>query len=790
MRVLDKKLLRTLWWSRGQSLAVAAVVLCGTACYIAIASAHSNLELTRSTYYAHYRFADFEIMLERAPLTSVFRLESLPGVRQVRGRIVEDVNVDLEGADEPRIGRIVSMPNRQEHVINDICLLEGRYFSEGNPNEVILSKRFAEANRLVLGDRIEASIDNKKHSLRIVGIALSPEYVYMIRSVQELVPNSERFGILWVPQEFAETALDMKEACNNIVGSVEDPEQLDAILERAEDMLKPYGVFAKVKGEDQISNRFISDEIKGLEVMAKIIPALFQGIAALVLLVLLNRMVRKERTEIGLLKAYGYSSLAVAFHYVKYALALSIAGSLAGFAVGQWLANGMIRMYVEFYDFPLLRSRVYFDILARSMAIGIGFSLLGALFAALRAMRIRPAESMRPEAPRYAHRTLLERVPALWRRLSFTWKMIGRNMSRNAFRSSLNAFGVMISSGILIMGFFSLDAMDYMLEFQFEVAQREDVKVSFQIERGKDALYEAARFDHVRYAEPLLQYPFEVRSEWRKKDVVVIGVPRGARLQRLINAKQEPVDVGATGLTLSDRLARDLGVGVGDTLTLKPLMGRITKERTLVVSQIVEQYLGSSAYMDFDALSRLLDEPFAANAVLLRVERGMERDLSRHLKDVPGVAAVEIKADSLKGLQDTIEMSAQISNTMNIVFAAVIAFAVIYNITAVSLAERQRELASLRVLGFTTQEVGRILYHENFALCIVGLILGIPFGAGICRLLVNAYDNELYRLPFHLDTGTFVTATVLSFFFVVLANLAVRRQIRKLDMVEVLKERE
>ena len=397
---------------------------------------------------------------------------------------------------------------------------------------------------------------------------------------------------------------------------------------------------------------------------------------------------------------------------------------------------------------------------------------------------------MRPESPRYAHRTWLERVPALWLRLSFTWKMISRNVSRNAFRASLNAFGVMISSGILIMGFFSLDAMDYMLKFQFEIAQREDVKISFQSERGKDALHEAARFDHVRYAEPVLQYPFEVRSEWRKKDIVVVGMPRGAQLQRLINARQEPVEVEEAGVTLSDRLARDLGVGVGDSLTFKPLMGRITKERTLVVSQIVEQYLGSSAYMNLDTLSRILDEPFAANAVLLRVDAGKERDLSRHLKDVPAVVAVEVKADSLKGLQDTIEASAQISNTMNIVFAAVIAFSVIYNITAVSLAERQRELASLRVLGFTTQEVGRILYHENFALCAVGLVLGIPFGAGICRLLVSAYDNELYRLPYHLDTGTFVTATILSFLFVVLANLAVRHQIRKLDMVEVLKERE
>ena len=790
MKVLDKKLVRTLWWSRGQSIAVAMVVLCGTACYIAIASAHSNLVLTRDTYYSQYRFADFEIHLERAPLTAVFKLESLPGVHQVRGRIVKDVNLDIDGEDEPRVGRIISMPNRQRDVLNDLCLMEGRYFSEGKQNEVILSQRFAQANGLKPGDSIEASIDNKKHTLRIVGTALSPEYVYTIRSVQELVPNFERFGILWVPQDFAETALDMNEACNNIIGSVDNPEELDALLDTAEDILDPYGIFAKVKREDQISNRFISDEIVGLEVMAKIVPGLFQGIAALVMLVLLNRMVRKERTEIGLLKAYGYSNFAVSFYYIKYALLLSLAGCLGGFALGQWLANAMIRLYVEYYNFPILQSRVYPEVLARSVAIGIVFALFGALSAAIRAARIQPAESMRPEAPRHGHRTLIERFAILWRNLSFTWKMIVRNVSRNAFRASLNAFGVMISSGLLIMGFFTLDSMDYMLKFQFEEVQREDVKVSFEAERGKDALYEAMRFAHVRYAEPLLQYPFEIKNEWRKKDIVIIGLPDGAQLQKLVDAQEKTVPVGETGLVLSDRLARDLDVAVGDTLRVKPLMGRVTKEKDVTVSKIVAQYLGSSAYMNIDELSRVLDEPFALNAVLLRTERGMESELNKQLKDVPGIAAVEIKADSLKGLQSTIEQSAQISNTMNLLFAAVIAFSIIYNITTVSLAERQRELASLRVLGFSRQEVGRILYHENFAMCIVGLILGIPFGVGVCRLIVKAYDTELYRLPFHLENSTYISATICSFLFVVIANLAVRHKINRLDMVEVLKERE
>lgn len=790
MKVMTKKMLRTILQTPGQSLAVVMVVLCGTACYITLASAHRNLLLTRDTYYAQYRLADFEIMLERVPVTTLFKVEELAGVRQVRGRIVKDVTLDIEGIDETRVGRVISMPNRRDAVLNDVVILAGRYFTEGMQNEVILSERFAQENGLSVGASIAMSLEGKKYALRIVGLGQSPEYIYMTRSIQDIIPNPERFGILWVPQDFAETAMDMQAACNNIIGSVDDLDQLDQILDEADDLLDSYGVFAKVKKEDQVSNRFISDEIQALGVLAYIIPSIFLGIAALVILVLLNRMVRNERTQIGLLKAFGYSNWAVASHYLQFALLLSVAGSLGGFFVGQLLANMLIRMYVTFvYQIPMLESRIYPEILARALGIATGFALLGALSAAWRAAHIQPAESMRPEAPRLAHRTWIEEFDALWRRLSFSSKMIVRNVARNRFRSSLNAFAVMVSSGLLIVGFSAIDSMDYLLKFMFEVTQREDVKVGFVSERGKGALYEAARFDHVQLAEPVLEYPFELRAGWRKKDIMIVGLPRNAQLQKLTDDKERVVDIGERGLVLSEYLAEDLGVEVGSMVTLKPLMGRVTGEKRVTVSKIVKQYFGYSGYMNIEALSRVLDEGFAMNAVLLKVEGGMAHELNRKLKDVSGVSSVIVKADSLQGLKDTIAASMDISSAMIVFFAGIIAFSVIYNVTAVSLAERQRELASLRVLGFSNAEVGRIIYHENFLTGVIGLSLGMPFGIVICLWVVRAFDNDLYRLPFYIDPKTLIIANVASILFVGIANFSVRWKIHRLDMVEVLKER-
>lgn len=787
---LTKKMLRTMYRSRGQVLAVGAVVLCGTASYISLASCYRNLLLTRDTYYAQNRFADFEIIFERAPNTAGFRVQEIPGVRQVRTRIVDEVKLEIAGLNEARSGRIVSMPDERRNVLNDIVVTDGRYFEPGALNEVILSQRFAEANGLSLGDNIEATIEGRKHTLRVVGYGLSPEFIYVIRNLAELVPAPERFGILWVPKSFAEDAFNMQAACNNIIGSADDPEAIDRILETAEDLLAPYGVYSKVARKDQVSNNFISSEIRGLGVQARVMPTIFLGVAALVIFIVLNRMVRNERTQIGLMKAYGYSNLAVAMHYIQYALFQTILGGTAGFVAGQLLARAMMGMYVQFYTFPLLESRIYPDVLARSIAIAVGFAILGAAAAAYRAARIHPAESMRPEAPRIGHRVFLERYRALWARLSFTWKMIARNVSRSKFRAGLNVFGVAISTALLIVAFYAIDAMNFLLDYQYRQTQKQDATISFFVERGEDALREAARFDHVREAEALLQYPFEMRNGWRKRDVVVIGMERDSDLQMLTDSKYRPVDVGESGLVLSNALAQSLDVEAGDEVVLKPLMGKITKEKRVPVSKIVEQYFGLSGYMNIEALSRVLDESYALNAVLVRAEPGKAPLLHAQLKDVPIVSSVELREDAYRKLQETIATSMRIMSVMSVFFAGVIAFAIIYNVTLVSLAERQRELASLRVLGFSQSEVGRILFNENFVTGALGLMAGVPMGIAMVRGMMNAFNTDLFRFPFYIAPTTYAMAMAMTVGYIVITNVAVRFKIRRLDLVETLKARE
>lgn len=790
MRVLNRKLRRDVWGAKGQVLAVMAVILLGVASYVSIMACHRNLGLTQAAYYERYRMADFWVPVERAPLSAVRQAGALPGVRRVQGRLVKDVNVDIPGNPTPVSGRLISLTTAGGPPINDIHLVSGRSLSAGVRNEVIVNHRFAQENRLTVGDLIWATMNDRKQPLVIVGTALSPEYVYAIRSPQDLLPNPARFGILWVGQDFAEMALGTAEAANEVVGFFDPAAAPQAVAARLEGRLRPYGAVTTVLRKDQLSHFLLTNEIDQLKNSGTVVPVVFLGIAAMVLLIMLDRVVRRDRTEIGVLKACGYSTAAVAWHYVKFATLVAGAGCLAGVAAGHWLGGLLMRTYVQFFEFPVLRHRFYPDLLGVGIGVSLVSGLLGASLAVWRVVRIDPALAMRPAAPKPGHRVLLERLPLLWRRIGFTGKMILRNISRYRGRAAVTVFGLVCSTVILLAGRFYLDCVDRMLAIQFDVLERQDVTVSFHTERGKGALYEARRFPHVRRAEPQLLYPFKLTHGWRSKDVGIIGVEPDGYLLGLLDLLNRPIDLGETGLVLDEHLAGSLGVRPGDTLTAQPLLGRVTREARLPVRAVVQQYIGEGAYMNIHALSRLLDESYALNAVRLAVDPDGIPALNRHLKAVPGVAGVGLKRETQAQIEATMVESMNITYLIFGLFAGVIAFAIIYNATVISLAERLRELASLRVLGFRLDEIRAIVYGENALLAAAGLAVGLPLGRELCRWMAKAFEVAQFRMPFVITTRTYFLVVVGVWLFVVVANLAVRRRIDRLDLVEVLKARE
>ena len=790
MAVLDHKLWRDLWKTKGQVIAVLAVITCGIAVYVAFYSSFNNLILTRDSYYSRYRFHDFSISLEKAPESASFRIASMPGVKNTRGRIVKDVNLTVKDNPENKIARLISLPARQENIIDGIHLVAGRFFSVEVPDEVVVEKHFFEVNQLEFGDRIEVTVNGRLQSLKIVGIAQSPEYVYAIRNAQEMLPNPQKFAIIWVQESWAESQLDLQGSINEIIGEVNDIDRLTQILDEAENILKPYGVFSSTPRQEQLSNWYLQSELDGLSVSAKITPAIFLIIAALILLILLSRMVQRERGQIGLLKAYGYRDWEIVLHYFKYAGLIGAIGGVLGYFLGMWMGIGMMGMYVEFYAFPILRTSVYPQLMGGSIIISVGTALFSALIVVRSVIQVSPASAMRDSPPVSGHRTPLESITFLWQRLSFTNKIIVRNIFRYPLRSLFTIMGVMMATAMLIMGYFVQDAMTYMLKHQFEEVQREDMRVSFYLERGFDALYDMQRLPWVERVEPQLMYPFKLTTGWKKKDLLVTGLPEDLRLFRLLDENNHIVPIVGDGLVLMSQTAKQLDLKIGDYVVLKPLIGKIEREHKVRIDQIITQYIGAGAYMRLESMSRLLNHSRALNAVLLKHEAGHKDDLNKILKDIPAIASVEVKQDSLDNFEKTIGESMGISNFFMLLFAGVIAVSVIYNSTAISITERRHEMASLRVLGYTPQEVGRIVFNENLFLSLTGLAIGLPFGRWLCQSMAQAYETDVYRFPFYLGNQTYLYTSFIILIFVGASNFLSRKRIYSIDMVEALKSRE
>jgi putative ABC transport system permease protein len=793
MKALDKKLFRELNKMKGQIFAITSVIACGIALYISFNSGYLNLQLTRDSYYEKYRFHDFSISMEKAPANSVFKVENIPGVRAAMGRIVKDVSVTLKGKDELIIGRLVSFPVAKKAVIDNIFLVSGKMLAKSAPDECLVDDRFLKANKLKTGDFISVTVNGKKQSLKIVGTAMSPEFVYPIRNGFEFVPNPEKFGIIWVNNDWAEFAFNMKGFYNELVAEVYDPGHLDKIIDSAGKILDSYGVYSKINRKDQISNFIVESKIKGLEGSSKIVPSIFLMIASVILLIITSRLVKKERTFIGLLKAYGYNNLEISGHYIKFAAIIGLIGGLMGILAGEWLSYQLIRVYVTYFSFPTLHFELYPGTAVLGLLLSISCAVISALIAVEGVVKIMPATAMKESiASQVAVITPFEKISFFWERVSFTNKIILRNIWRYPFRSAFTAVGVMLSTSMLFFGYFLSGAIGFMMDFQFNKIQREDLKITFYLERNIKAYYEALRFPNVKKAEPMLLYPFELRNGWHKKQLAVYGLKKRPQLYKLIDTAGKELEAPASGILLSERIAEELEVKKGGRLILKPLMGKVKAEKEVRVAGTVKQYIGEGAYMNIDTLSNLLGNSTILNSLLLKVEspRDLPR-LNKFFKDVPAISSVEVKNDTVDNFNKNVADSLTGTNFILNIFAAVIAIAVIYNSTVINITEREKEIASLQVLGFTESEVGRIVFNENIWLSLLGMLLGLPLGYMLCRLMAETvYNTALFRIPFYIGTRTYFICAFTIAFFVIVTNIYMRKRIAGIDMVEVLKTRE
>jgi putative ABC transport system permease protein len=786
VRAIDRKLLRDLWQMRSQVVTVALVVGSAFSGFAGSFATYDSLVAAREAFYESAHFGDVFADVKRAPRALAQRILEIPGVADAEATVSFDVTLDVPGVAEPVIGRLIGLPDDGAPRLDQLVIRRGRAPGRSASDEVVVSEGFSATRHLEPGGHVVALINGKRQTLSVVGVGLSPEYIFATRG--GAFPDERNFGVLWTARQGLASAYDMEGAFNHVAVRLAPGASQRAVIDALDRLLEPYGGTRAYGRDEQLSHRILAQEIDQWRVTGTMIPSIFLAVAAFLLNVVLNRQIATQRGQIAALKALGYGNGALALHYLLQVVFIVLVGAAIGVGVGVWFGSAVTRLYADFFHFPAYRFAMPPEVALTALGVTLAAALLGALGAIRRTVRLAPAEAMRPPYPGRYRRTLMERL-GLGRLLTPAMRMTIRNMERRPGRALLTTFGIASAMAIIISGMFWRDAIDYMISVQFDAAQPADAEIALTELQDARAVREIARMPGVLYAEGGRDVPARLVAGHRYYRTAILGVPERSELRRPLDANLDRIPIPQDGLLLTDRLAARLGVAVGDTLRVETLIGRRVA-RDVPVAGTVHDLMGLFAYMNLDALNRLMGDGDVVTSVAARIDGARSEALFSRLKERPRVATVASKTAMLDNFRQTSARNLLFFTAVLTAFAAVIAIGVVYNNARVALQERAWELASLRVLGFTRGEVSTFLLGEMGIEVAVALPLGCLLGYALSWAMLHGMHTDLIAIPLVVAPRTyaFAAAAILAAGFA--SALSVRRRIDGLDLIGVLKTRE
>ncbi|MBX3376116.1 MAG: ABC transporter permease [Phycisphaeraceae bacterium] len=781
---LDRKLVRELGRLWPQLFAAAMVMAVGVGALTMSLSTLRSLERARDTYYERYRFPDVFTHVKRAPASLKDRIAQIPGVSRVAARIVVDVSLDVTGLNEPANGRLISIPDAPPFGLCEVHLRRGRFPDPLHPGEVVASEAFADAHGFSLGQTLSAVINGRLQTLTIVGVGLSPEYIYQIQP-GSFLPDDLRFGVFWMNHRQLAPAFNLDGAFNNIALSLGPGASVPDVLRRLDTLTEPYGGTGAYARKDQTSHQYVSDELAQLRGMAVIPPTVFLSASAFILNIVFARLIRTQRIQIAALRAFGYSSLQIAGHYLSMVVVVSLLGGVLGVLLGWRMGLLVTELYIRFFRFPVFEFTLSRSAIALALSVGVGAAVAGTLLTIRRAAALPPAQAMRPETPPDYRSTTIERL-RVQRLLSPAGRMILRHLERQPLRAAMTALGMSLALAVLILGSYSHGAVNEVVDFQFDRLQRQDATVTLVEPAAPRAAAALASLPGVVSAEFFRAVPVRFRAGPIERREVITALDPQPALSRVLTTSGRPVHMPESGLLLTDSLAELLRVKRGDRVRVEVLEGQ-RPVVDLTVTDIVTTYVGTAAYMDRRALNALMQEGPVISGAFLKVDPSAAARLYASLKEVPAVAGVTVKRAALDTFRDTFAKNILIMRVFNLIFASTIAFGVMFNSARIALAERAHEFATLRILGFRRAEVSAILLGELAVLTIVAIPIGLVLGRLLTLYAASALQTETHRIPALINASTFAYAIIVVCSAAAISGLIVRRGVSTLNLVEVLK---
>lgn len=789
MVILWKKLFRDLKENKMAYIACLIVISIGLMSYAAMSITMDNLNRAKDEFYEEYHFAEGFATVRSMPRSKVQPLSRIEGIEKIEGRLVKDVRVLFpEREDDNVYLRLVAINPTDSTHLNKVQKIQGREL-EIDQGNIWIGPKFFEVNGLEIGQKISVVIHGTKNELTVVGTAQSPEFVYPLQNAQSMMPTPEFFDIAYIPYETMDSLFGAGGSINDIIFTLEEGYGFKDVEDELKAKLKKYGFEMAFERKDQLSHGMLQQELDSIDSMAKSVPFLFIGISAIILYIMLKRLVEQQRGLIGTLKAFGYTQKEILFHYLSYSWMIGLAGGIIGGLSGTVLSGAFTELYKEFFQLPNLGNQFSWSY----FIMGIILSVLGCLFAGFQGvkgvLKLHPAEGMRPEAPPIGKKILIERIKFLWSSLTVQGRMAIRNIFRSKGRSFFTFIGVVFTFAMMATMISFNDMIDIMIFDQFNKVQTYNVKVSFESPLStKAVIRELQNKEGIKELETMLEVPATLKNIYHEKGLAILGLYKDSNLYNILDSKGNRVKVPTDGILLSESIAKSLHVEVGDKVQFESPWA---KEELIDVNVtgIIPQYLGGNAYMEQERLGSLLDQGGISTSAILKVNK---KDIAQLKEDYKTSKEVQSIEESDTALNKYLELLGSYGYMIwiMVLIAVVTGFAIVYNSSIISLAERKKELASLRVLGMTHQEVLEIISFEQWIIGIGGMIMGIPMTFIFKQGMADSISSDLLTMPTYTAPTSFLIALGGTALAIIFAQIHIARNIKKLDLVEVLKERE
>lgn len=778
MKKLDKRLFRMIKVTKGQYIAVLAIIITGLFVYTAVSNSAKNLKDAIDDYYDATNFADIFIKGSSIPEKLESNLIGTNNIKEAEARIVFDTNFITNDEDENVNVRVVSV-DKFENKINKLFIKSGkRTLAE---KDIIVIEQFATARNIIVGDNVIIKINGRQHEFNVSGIASSSEYVYMMQNEQTLLPNPESFGVVFLEENYVRKVYSSRGNFNEILLKVNSDDNIEKTADYLEDSLDKYGVSRVIEKTDQLSNSMMSQEISGLEMMSQSIPFVFLAFAGLMLATMLSRIVKKDRTSIGVLKALGFTDGEIVVHYLKYAASVGIIGGFMGAVIGTALSGAMTNYYLVFFNIPMLTVKIYYYRIFISVILSLLFCIISGYFGVRGIIKINPAESMKPEAPKKGKRIFVENIKFFWKHVPFSWKIVVRNIFREKKKFVFVGAAVAITCGMMIMTIWMIDIIDIMFNRHYNEFSKVQYNISFDEFKNENVIYEFAETVSIQNMEGRIEMPFEIENGRLSKIVNVIGLKKDTAFYGFRDLKGNKVGIPDNGILLSSNLANSLKVNVGDEIMLDSFVS--DDNNYVKVVGIISQALGINGYMNIDYLS----EHFLDKGIINGVYLNSEDDVPNKLDDMKNIN-VQSQFDMKEAFEEFTTLTA-VSMGFMVVFSGLLGFIIVYSMTLMSINERTLEFSSLRVMGFSKKEIFNMLIRENMIITLIGIISGVPVGLWLVNYMGMTFTTDVYTMNEPVSFNSIFVAIILTIVFIILAQLMTYAKIHKLDFMQALKSR-